>query len=214
MSKPVLALPKSAAPAAELALPITLRFLDRVHTPIAAQIRRVSTGFFVVSSPLLLKPEQRVQILFAGRAIDTQVLYCHPQTGDDFQLGLQMLQEKDQPLRTEPRIPVDMPGELNVAGLDSPIPAKLVNISGSGLGLEIDRQVFPGHMAYVKLGIGFAFGEIRHCSKLGNAYRAGLKLDEFITQADDAEAAKKRATSPEKPSALARLFGLKSSSRP
>lgn len=209
MLKPVSALPKSAVPAAELTLPVTLRFLDRVHTPVAAQIRRVNTGFFVVASPLLLKPEQRVQILVAGRGLDTHVVYCHPQPGGDFQLGLQMVYDKDQPLRTEPRIPMDMLGEILIAGIDGPISVRLVNISASGLGLEIERQVSPGEIACVKLDIGFAFGEIRHCSKTGDTYRLGLKLDEFIALGNEAEAAKKRANVPEKPSTLARLFGRK-----
>ncbi len=209
MLKPVLALPKTASPTAELAMPVMLRFLDRVHAPIAGQIRRVSTGFFLVASPMLLNPEQRMQILFAGRGIDTQVVYCHAEPGGDFQLGLQMIQDKDQPLRAEPRIPMDMPGEIYIAGIESPIPIRLVNISASGLGLEIASRVSPGEIACVKLEIGFAFGEIRHCSSVGNMYRVGLKLDEFIAEGDQAAAAKKRSNPPEKPGALARLFGLK-----
>lgn len=207
--KPVTAAAKSAkpaAPAAELALPVILR--EAGHNPVPAHICRVNTGFFLVSSPRAIEPKQRLQVVLAGRPIDTQVVYCHPHE-DEFQVGAQMVQDADLPLRAEPRIPVDMPAELTVAGMAGPIPARLANISASGLGLNIDRQIGTGEMACVKLDIGFAFGEIRHCSRTPNGFRAGMKLDEFISVSDEMRAAETRMPAPEKPSAFARFFGRK-----
>lgn len=97
------------------------------------------------------------------------------------------------PLRTEPRIPTDVPVELTTARRSGAIVAKLVNISASGMGLNLDQLVVPGEIACVKLDIGSFFGEIKHCTKIGGAYRAGLKLNEFIPSKNEAHGADNRS---------------------
>jgi hypothetical protein len=94
----------------------------------------------------------------------------------------------------EPRIPTDVSVELTVARTVVPIPAKLVDISASGMGLNLDQQVLPGEIVCVKLDIGSFFGEIRHCTKIGSAYRAGLKLNQFIPSKNEAHGAGNRST--------------------
>jgi hypothetical protein len=200
---------KKAATPAEFALPITLRPLDQVHERIRAHIRRVNTGFFLIASPVAFRPEQRVEVTFEERRIETQVMYCHAQPEGGFQAGLSMTQDGSRPLRTEPRIPMDMPAELTLPGMDTPSAARLVNISASGLGLNVDQHIPPGEMAFVKLENGFAFGEIRHCSKVPTGYRVGMKLDEFIELPDQRPAAGRRSTQREKPTGWARFFGTK-----
>jgi PilZ domain len=98
------------------------------------------------------------------------------------------------PLRTEPRIPTDVPVELTIARAAVPIAAKLVNISATGMGLSLNQHVLPGEIVCVKLDIGSFFGEIRHCTKVGSAYRAGLKLNEFIPSKHEAYGANNRST--------------------
>jgi hypothetical protein len=93
-------------------------------------------------------------------------------------------------LRAEPRIPVDLEAKLHVTGDEPPIAGRVVNISASGFGLEVDYEVPAGELAYAELEIGCAFGEIRHCSKIGDRFRVGLKLDEFISRENEVLAAR------------------------
>jgi hypothetical protein len=204
---------EKAATHREFAIPVTLRLLDEIHERIPAHIRRVNHGFFVIASPTPLKPEQTLEITFDERVIEAQVVYSHPQPGDGYHLGVRMTYDGDRPLRTEPRIPMDMPAEVTVAGVGVPLQARLVNMSASGLGLNVGQHIAAGEMVYVKLETGFAFGEIRHCSKISIGYRVGLKLDEFITREDERRAVKRRPEEHQKSSALARFFGIRNSSR-
>jgi PilZ domain len=199
-------IPKTA-PAAEFAIPITLRPLDEMQEQVHAHIRRVNTGFFLIAAPACFKPERRLEMVFEGRRIECQVVYCHAEGAETFNLGVRMSHNSDA-LRAEPRIPVELEAKLNVPGA-APISGRVVNISASGLGLLIDKEVPTDELAYAELEIGFAFGEIRHCSKTPAGYRVGLKLDEFISRDDEVLAARKRSAPATGPTGLAKLFRRK-----
>jgi hypothetical protein len=55
-------------------------------------------------------------------------------------------------------------------------------MSSSGMGVKLAAFVKPGDPAYVELELGVAFGEIRHCEKMDDGYRAGLFIEEFIAR--------------------------------
>lgn len=203
--KPSTALARTGT-AAEFAIPVTLRLLDEMHEHVRGHIRRVNTGFFLIAAPMLLKPERRVEINFEGRRIECQVVYCHPESAGIFHLGVRMAHANGDALRAEPRIPVDLDAKLTIAGIELPIAGRVVNISASGLGLLLDQEVPGGELAYIELAIGFAFGEIRHCSKTAAGYRVGMKLDEFISREDEVLAARKRADPVAAATGFARFF--------
>jgi hypothetical protein len=198
-----------SATAAEFAIPITLRLLDEMHAQVDAHIRRVNTGFFLIGAPVHLKPERRVEIQFGGRRIECMVVYCHPEGANTYNLGIRMAQSAGDALRAEPRIPVDLQAKVNIAGVEAPVPGRVVNISASGLGLLLDKEIPTDQLAYVELEIGFAFGEIRHCSKTASGYRVGLKLDEFISREDEVLAARKRSDPSVPSTGIAKFFRRK-----
>lgn len=198
--------PSKTTAAPEFAIPVWLRLLDEVRDQIRAQVRRVNTGFLLVAAPVRLQPERRVEVTFLERRMETQVVYCLPQETGSFHLGLRMTHGSHEALRAEPRIPVDLPGKLHLAGGDLPASGRVVNISASGFGLELDGEVPSGELAYVECEIGFAFGEIRHCSKVGERYRVGLKLDEFIARENEVLAARHREPAAASPTGFARFF--------
>jgi hypothetical protein len=201
------ALAPSKAPAApEFAIPVSLRLLDEVRGPVNGLVRRVNTGFLLVAAPIALKPEKRVEVTFFDRRMEAQVVYCLPQDGGNCHLGLRVTYGSNEALRAEPRIPVDLPAKLHLPGEEEPLGARVVNISASGFGLEVDGQVPAGELAYVECEVGFAFGEIRHCSKMGDRYRVGLKLDEFISRENEVLAARRRENPLANASGLARFF--------
>lgn len=195
--------------AAEFAIPVTIRLLDQMYEQVQAHIRRVNTGFFLIAAPLPLKPERKLEVKFDGRAIECQVVYCQSESANNYLLGVRMAQNGTDALRAEPRIPVDLEAKLHVPGSEPPIPGRVVNISASGLGLLFDREVPTNELAYVELQIGFAFGEIRHCSKSDAGFRVGLKLDEFISRENEILAARNRTAPPAAPSGLGRFFRRK-----
>jgi hypothetical protein len=206
--KPSTALSRTTV-TAEFAIPVTLHLLDEMHAQVHAHIRRVNTGFFLIAAPISLKPERRVEVSFDGRRIECQVVYCHPDGADNFNLGIRMAHGNSEGLRAEPRIPVDLEAKVNIPGIVLPIPGRVVNISASGLGLLLDKEVPTDELAYVELEIGFAFGEIRHCSKISSGYRVGLKLDEFLSRDDEVLAARKRSEAGTSSSGIARFFRRK-----
>jgi hypothetical protein len=206
--KPSAALSRTTA-TADFAIPVTLRLLDEMHSQVHAQIRRVNTGFFLIASPMPVKPERRVEVSFDSRRIECQVVYCHPEGADNFNLGVRMAHNNGDALRAEPRIPVDLEAKVNLPGADLPIAGRMVNISASGLGLLLDKEVPTEELAYVELEIGLAFGEIRHCSKTQNGYRVGIKLDEFLSRADEVLAARKRSQPVASPTGIAKFFRRK-----
>jgi PilZ domain len=203
------ALSKTTA-AADFAIPVELRLVDEMREHVRGHIRRVNTGFFLIASPVALKPERRLEVTFSGRRIECQVVYCQQEGPNTYALGIRMAQGGGETLRAEPRIPVDLEAKLSMPGGDAPIPGRVVNISASGLGLVMTKEVPTGELAYAELEVGCAFGEIRHCSKTANGYRVGLKLDEFIPKDDEVLGARRRMETTPAPSGFARFFGRKS----
>ena len=197
------------APAAEFSIPISLRLVDEMHEQAPAYIRRVNAGFFLIAAPVAVKPERRVEVLFETRCIECQVVYCHPGSADNYHLGVRMTTHGEA-LRAEPRIPVDLAAKLSIAGVDAAVRGRAVNISASGLGLLLEKEVPSDEPAYAELEIGFAFGEIRHCSKTAGGYRVGLKLEEFIAREDEVLAARKRSAGMATPMSFTKLFRRKS----
>lgn len=202
------ALSKASTPA-EFAIPVTLRLIDEMREHVHSHIRRVNTGFFLIAAPMPLKPERRLEIVFDGRRIECQVVYCQPESTNQYHIGVRMAHGNTEGLRAEPRIPVDLEAKLNIPGVELPFQGRVVNISASGLGLLLDKEVPMGELAYVELEIGFAFGEIRHCSKTANGFRVGLKLDEFISKDDEVLGARKRSAPAASRTGLAKFFGRK-----
>jgi hypothetical protein len=195
--------------AAEFTIPVYVREMDNMQEPERAYIRRVNTGFFLIAAPIAIKPERRVEVVFEGRPIECQVVYCHSGSADNYHLGVRMVLSNGEALRAEPRIPVDLEAKLHLPGTDPAVPGRVVNISASGLGLVLDKEVHANQPAYAEMEIGFAFGEIRHCSKVRSGYRVGMKLEEFIAREDEVLAARKRSAAAVSPAGFAKLFRRK-----
>jgi hypothetical protein len=80
--------------------------------------------------------------------------------------------------RSDLRYPSHVPVEIRIFPSDgSSIPATLMDISLSGLQLEIDATVPKGAQIEILLSKQLAvFGEVRHCRRIGAKYRAGILI--------------------------------------
>lgn len=64
---------------------------------------------------------------------------------------------------------------------------KAVDISDTGIGIQTDYPLAPGHMLWFNRGVEEKAGFVRWCMKLDNEYRAGIELDEkYVKQLDEA----------------------------
>jgi extracellular factor (EF) 3-hydroxypalmitic acid methyl ester biosynthesis protein len=54
---------------------------------------------------------------------------------------------------------------------------KAIDICDTGIGIETDYPLEPGHMMWFNGGMEDKAGFVRWCTKLDNAYRVGIKLD-------------------------------------
>jgi PilZ domain len=82
--------------------------------------------------------------------------------------------------RSNLRYPSHVPVEIRIFPSDgSSIPAALIDISLSGLQLEIDATVPKGAQIEILLSKQLAvFGEVRHCRRTGAKYRLGILIQQ------------------------------------
>jgi hypothetical protein len=142
-----------------------------------AVIVGVRNGAFELLCPNALKPDQRLTLRHAERLIESRVLYCEQQARSGYSVSLVMASDTER--RSEVRAPVNLPATLRLTGSPSSIPVRVVDISDSGLGLEMPSAIAVGASVNVELSTGAAIGEMRHCARRRDAYRAGMRIREF-----------------------------------
>jgi hypothetical protein len=165
----------------ELEFAVTLRSCDRSVVTSAGKILRVDQGFFQISSPLCLDPYSKVDVTIDDCTVKTEVVSCDKQDDGDFRVSLRRIYGPQRAIRAEPRIPVDFTAVLVTSSGDR-IFARVVDMSQSGLGLELSAAVAAGTRASVSFVAGVAFGEVRHCTQAAFPYRAGIRIHEFMVR--------------------------------
>lgn len=186
-------------------LPADLHLLDGDAKVIAARVRRVNTGFFQLHCPIRLSEDQRVKVVYEGRAIEGEVVYCQKLGAGGYNLGVRMTSGHLGTIRKELRLPVKVRATVGLPGSNTPIHAIVVDMSQSGLGLLLSKPVSTGISALVDLGHGIAFGEIRYCQPVSRRrFRAGFLVEEFLYRAPAKRAAKYK----NRFSAVARCFAF------
>jgi len=91
--------------------------------------------------------------------------------------------------RREARYPCNDPAEARILpGDGSLLPATVVDISRSGLRLEIPVSVVPGSQIEVSLPKQVViFGEVRHCRRTGDRFSAGVQIKEVLRSSQTIE---------------------------
>ncbi len=161
-------------------IPVELQLLDGDHERIAAHIRRVNSGFFQLRSPIHLRDDRKLELLYEGRQIQAEVVYSRRQEVGIHHVGIRTCGSHGA-VRKELRLPVDVRATVNIPGSTTPLRARISDMSQSGLGLILPKEIPQGTAVSVDLGHGVAFGEIRYCKSISKGrYRAGFWLEEFI----------------------------------
>lgn len=173
----------SAKPGASFNIPVELDLREGHGQTVSAHLVQVNTGFFQLSSPVFLQSNTIIDIIFDRQRLEVEVVFCKADDRNGYAVGARLMPGVNGEIRREPRIPIEINARLTTADLPGSIPAKLVDISRSGLGLRVPRDIPPGVGVIVELQSGIAFGEVRHSSKKGkDSWRVGLSLDEFISR--------------------------------
>jgi hypothetical protein len=174
-------------------IPVELQLVDRDREHISARLRRVNSGFLQLHSPIRIAHDRKLEVLYEGNRIEAEVTYCHSQELAGYRIGLR-ISGAHGVIRQELRLPVKVRATLNLPGDFAPMPARVVDMSQSGLGLILAKPVPEGISASLDLGYGIAFGEIRYCQRESNrTCRAGFWLEEFINRAPASRTATKPA---------------------
>jgi PilZ domain len=151
--------------------------LDGEEGAMRSTIAGVRNGMFQLLCPKALKPDQQLTLRHAKRSIRSRVVYCKANATGGYAAGLVMASDAER--RAEVRTPVSLNATLRVGGSPSTTPVRVVDVSDSGLGLELSSAIAVGASVHVELSTGAAIGEMRHCAKRGDVYRAGIRICEF-----------------------------------
>lgn len=195
-------------------IPVALDLREGSGETVSAHLIQVNTGFFQLSSPVFLQSNTVIDIIFDRKRLEVEVVFCKSDERHGYIVGARLMAGLNGEIRREPRIPIEISARVTTSNMPGSMPAKLVDISRSGLGLRVPQNIPTGIGVIVELNSGIAFGEVRHCSKKGkDTWRVGLSLDEFISRHDQ----EKKSSSPSGESSeskslpfiglLKRLFG-------
>jgi hypothetical protein len=155
-----------------LDIPSQIRAEHNREVSVEVSIRRIEADFFEVHSCAQFPPASRVEILFRGEFVSSEVLYCRAE-GDNWAIGLQAAAPHS--LRREFRYPSDWPGALTVAESGSTVNVRISDYSRYGLGLLSPIELPTGSQVAVQFHRGTVFGEVRHCTGRPGYYHVGLR---------------------------------------
>jgi hypothetical protein len=94
----------------------------------------------------------------------------------------------DAPLerRREARYPAQEAAEIELLfGPRETIYGTILDVSRSGLRIELTRRVHRGEEVKIKLQQNVIFGEVRYCRAVGTVFQAGIRIEELVRPASD-----------------------------
>lgn len=171
------------------AVPATLRACDDLRTEATAALVRVDRGLYRFQCAIPFAEDTRLEITMEDCAFKGELISCQELSSGLFLLTAQRIYAPRRAIRTEPRIQVDITGDLRSPSCNRSF-VRITDMSQSGLGLEVSCEIKKETRVSVHFAAGVAFGEIRHCSpSSGGNYRAGIQIHEFIARTRDVASA-------------------------
>jgi hypothetical protein len=84
--------------------------------------------------------------------------------------------------RLEARISADRSVAVTLLGdIDTPLKARVKDISGSGIGLELEQAVTAGTALKIELDDALVLGEVVYCRRDGVSFTVGVRLEQELT---------------------------------
>jgi len=84
--------------------------------------------------------------------------------------------------RLEERIPFDRAVAVTLLGdIDTPLKARVKDMSGLGIGLELEHAVPAGTALKIELDDALVLGEVVYCRRDGASFTVGVHLEQALT---------------------------------
>jgi hypothetical protein len=84
--------------------------------------------------------------------------------------------------RLEMRIPADRAVAVTLLGdIDTPLKARVKDMSGRGIGLELEHEVSVGTALRIELDDALVLGEVVYCRWDGASFAVGVRLEQALT---------------------------------
>lgn len=159
---------------------VDLRRSDDDSGTVPAILNTVRNGVFELCSTAYFPPGGRLQMRTQEQTFDSRVVRCEREAARSFRVGLVIAGDEERRLQT--RVAIDFQGILRIHSSPLALPVRIIDMSSTGFGFDLSTSVPVGASAQVELSGGIAKGEIRHCAKKLDRYRAGMRMHEFILQ--------------------------------
>ncbi len=162
---------------------------------IPASLHAVQNGVFELCAPAYFSPGVRLELRARQQRFESRVVCCERLPAGRFRLGLIIAPDNER--RLETRVATDIAAMLRIRNSLQTLAVRVVDVSPSGLGLDLGASIPVGASVQVGLDAGMAVGEICHCSKKLDRYRAGMRMREFVLHPKNRQdAGSLRATPP------------------
>jgi len=123
-----------------------------------------------------ISPGTAVRVTIDDSAFVGQILYCEKQ-GQLYDAHVSIDDGDEAGLRRTPRFPVSLPAVVFAPIYADPVPGKILDISGNGIGMELPAAVPVQTPVAVKSDYNISLGIVRFCAAISPArYRTGVEL--------------------------------------
>src|SRR5689334_14761085 len=169
------------APENSISVELTATSKEDVDKVCVGKLWSISRGFLRVMVDRSIEPGASVTARFHGCLAYGEAVFCQ-ESPAGYNVGVQL--SSDPALRREPRFPLQLPGTLTVLGDQGPVQIKieLIDVSPSGVGLTAPEAIPTGVSVEINLECGILLGEVRHCERVENRFRAGVKMYDMIAK--------------------------------
>src|SRR5581483_10091442 len=111
-----------------------------------------------------------VSVDIGSCSFDGKTLYCERKVAS-YEVHVSIDDLDETGLRRTPRFPVSISARVSAAGLATPATARIVDVSGDGLGIELSISVPPESIVAVESQSNVAFGIVRHSREIKQTQR-------------------------------------------
>jgi hypothetical protein len=118
--------------------------------------------------------------------LPNQIDAIHSLKIDSEKVSSQPPAEAPKDRRREARYPAQEPAELELLfGPREPVYGTILDVSRSGLRIELPRRVHRGEEVKIKLQQNVIFGEVRYCRAVSGVFHAGIRIEELVRPASN-----------------------------
>jgi hypothetical protein len=156
---------------------------------LAAEVQDFAPGEVILLLDDSVAGGTRVTIQINTCSFNGEILFCKPR-GGRYEAHVSFDDVDATGLRRTPRFPVSMAARIFTSVSPVPLHARIIDVSGEGLGIELATALPMGANIAVQSDENIALGEVRHCRELApGLFRAGVQLHHIVKKDPELEKA-------------------------